>query len=40
VESRSWHELSTMVTDGTLVDGKSIAAMQLWSVHQSAMGEY
>lgn len=40
VESRSWHELSTMVTEGTLVDGKSIAAMQLWSVHQSAMGEY
>ena len=40
VESRSWDELNTMVTDGALVDGKSIAAMQLWPVHRSAMEEH
>ena len=38
VESKSWDEVCSMMADGTLVDGKSIAAIQLWSMHRSAQG--
>ncbi|MCH2147886.1 MAG: NUDIX hydrolase [Phycisphaerales bacterium] len=39
VESKTWQEVRSMVNDGTLVDGKSLAAIQLWSMRQSTQGD-